>query len=224
MYYATDVNTIDEKLFGSLHPVTQGFTAPNGLFYEQNVPGYRTYDLAKAKAAVKAAGLSGVTINLMATQSSVAQTVLEALQTMWQAAGMKVTIQVNQLANVIQQFQSKTWEASLQTAGAFDPAAGLGVVFRFGSTSPFSGVKDPKLDAPVRPGGGRAEPRPSAGSLYNQAAEYISKNAYAPFLFPVNGWNIAAKNVSGPGLTTLLPASAVRPEILWDQVGFTSGS
>ena len=57
--------------------------------------------------------------------------------------------------------------------------------------------------------------------LYNQAAEYISQNAYAPFLFPVNGWNIAAKNVSGPGLTTLLPASAVRPEILWAQVGFT---
>jgi hypothetical protein len=28
--------------------------------------------------------------------------------------------------------------------------------------------------------------------------------------------------VAGPGLTTLIPASAVRPEILWAQVGFTS--
>ena len=56
VYYATDVPVIDQKLFGNLHPVTEGFTAPNGLFYQQDVPGYRTYDLAKAKAAVKAAG------------------------------------------------------------------------------------------------------------------------------------------------------------------------
>jgi peptide/nickel transport system substrate-binding protein len=221
VYYATDVNAIDEKLFGNLHPVTQGFTAPNGLFYEKSVPGYRTYDLAKAKAAVKAAG--GVTVDLMATQSSVTQTVLEALQQMWQAAGMKVTIHVDQLANVIQQFTSNKWQASLQTAGAFDPAAGLGVVFRFGSKSPFSGVQDPKLDS-LFAQAAAAQSDSARSALYNQAAEYISTNAYAPFLFPVNGWNIAAKNVSGPGLTTLLPASAVRPEILWDQVGFTSGS
>jgi peptide/nickel transport system substrate-binding protein len=218
VYYATDVQAIDQKLFGNLHPVTEGFTAPNGLFYEQNVPGYRTYDLAKAQAAVKAAG--GVTVNLMATQSSVTQTVLEALQQMWQAAGMKVTIQVDQLANVIQQFESNKWQSSLQTAGAFDPAAGLGVNFRFGSTSVFSGVHDPRLDALFAQATSTLDNTKRA-QLYDQAAEYISQQAYAPFLFPVNGWNIAAKDVSGPGLTTLLPASAVRPEILWAQVGFT---
>ena len=219
VYYATDVSVIDQKLFGNLHPVTEGFTAPNGLFYEQDVPGYRTYDLAKAKAAVKAAG--GVTVDLMATQSSVTQTVLEALQTMWQSAGMKVTIHVDQLPSVIQQFESKTWQASLQTAGAFDPAAGLGVNFRFGSASIFSGVHDPKLDT-IFANATATLNTAARQKLYDQAAEYISTNAYAPFLFPVNGWNIAAKDVSGPGLTTLLPASAVRPEILWAQVGFTS--
>jgi peptide/nickel transport system substrate-binding protein len=221
VYYATDVNLIDERLFGNLHAVTEGFTAPNGLFYEQDVPGYRTYNLAKAKAAVKAAG--GITVNLMATQSSVSQTVIEALQTMWQAAGMKVTISDSQLANVIQQFQSNKWQASLQTAGAFDPAAGLGVNFRFASNSEFSGVHDPKLDTLFAQATSTLS-NSKRQQLYDQAAEYISQNAYAPFLFPVNGWNIAAKNVSGPGLTTLLPASAVRPEILWPQVGFTSGS
>src|SRR6202012_4660599 len=30
VYYATDVAAIDEKLFGDLHPITEGFTAPNG--------------------------------------------------------------------------------------------------------------------------------------------------------------------------------------------------
>jgi peptide/nickel transport system substrate-binding protein len=219
VYYATDVPVIDQKLFGNLHPVTEGFTAPNGLFYQQDVPGYRTYNLAKAQAAVKAAG--GVTVDLMATQSSVTQTVLEALQTMWQAAGMKVTIHVDQLPSVIQQFESKTWEASLQTAGAFDPAAGLGVNFRFGSASIFSGVHDPALDK-IFANATSTLNTSSRQTLYDQAAEYISQNAYAPFLFPVNGWNIAAKDVAGPGLTTLIPASAVRPEILWARVGFTS--
>ncbi len=218
VYYATDVPVIDQRLFGNLHPVTEGFTAPNGLFYEQDVPGYRTYDLAKAKAAVRAAG--GVTVDLMATQSSVTQIVLEALQTMWQAAGMKVTIHVDQLPSVIQQFQSSKWQASLQTAGAFDPAAGLGVNFRFGSKSIFSGVHDPHLDALFAAATSTLD-NGKRQQLYNQAAEYISQNAYAPFLFPVNGWNIAARDVAGPGLTTLIPASAVRPEILWAQVGFT---
>jgi len=218
IYAATNFAPILQHVFSNLYPVTQGFTAPNGLFYEKSVPGYRTYDLAKAKAAVKAAG--GVTVDLMATQSSVTQTVLEALQTMWQAAGMKVNIHVDQLANVIQQFQGNKWQASLQTAGAFDPAAGLGVNFRFGSKSVFSGVHDPKLDTMFANATSTLD-NAKRQQLYNQAAEYISQNAYAPFLFPVNGWNIAAKNVSGPGLTTLLPASAVRPEILWAQVGFT---
>ena len=139
---------------------------------------------------------------------------------MWEAAGIKVNIAVNQLANVIQQFSSNTWQASLQTAGAFDPAAGLGVNFRFGSKSEFSGVHDPKLDALFAQATSTLNTA-QRQQLYDQAAEYISENAYAPFLFPVNGWNIAAKDVSGPGLTTLLPASAVRPEILWAQVGFT---
>ena len=75
-----------------------------------------------------------------------------------------------------------------------------------------------RASADVKAGQSRVD---LAQALYDQAAEYISQNAYAPFLFPVNGWNIAAKNVTGPGLTTLLPASAVRPEILWAQVGFT---
>jgi peptide/nickel transport system substrate-binding protein len=218
VYYATDTATIDTKLFGNQHPITQGFTAPGGLFFNPRTPGYRTFDLAKAKQLVQQAG--GITVDLMATQSSVTQTVLEALQTMWQAAGMRVTIHVNQLASVIQQFDSKKWQASLQTAGAFDPAAGLGVNFRFGSVSQFSGVHDPRLDEIFGQATGTNDTT-QRKALYDKAAQYISDHAYAPFLFPVNGWNIAANDVVGPGLTTLLPASAVRPEVIWEKVGVT---
>ena len=50
IYYATDAALIDQKLFGNINPVGQSFTAPAGLFYEKDVPGYPTYDLNKAKA------------------------------------------------------------------------------------------------------------------------------------------------------------------------------
>jgi peptide/nickel transport system substrate-binding protein len=218
IYYATDVGAIDNKLFGNQNNVTEGFTAPGGLFYSPTVPGYRTFDLDKAKAAVQAAG--GVTVDLSASQSSVTQTVLEALQTMWQAAGIKVNIHVDQLPSIIQQFESNKWQASLQTVGSFDPATGLGVNFRFGSSSPFSGVKDPQLDALFAKAAGTFDDS-QRKSLYDQAAKYISDKAYGPILFPANGWDIAGKNVSGPGLTTALPGATQRPEILWDSVGFT---
>ena len=53
IYYATDAALIDQKLFGNQFQVVQGFTAPGGLFYYPNVPGYPTYDLNKAKQLVK---------------------------------------------------------------------------------------------------------------------------------------------------------------------------
>ncbi len=82
---------------------------------------------------------------------------------------MKVNIHVDQLANVIQQFQGNKWQASLQTAGAFDPAAGLGVNFRFGSKSIFSGVHDPKLDTLFAQATSTLDTA-KRQQLYNQAA------------------------------------------------------
>ena len=59
-------------------------------------------------------------------------------------------------------------------------------------------------------------------SIYDQAAAYIAKNAYGPFLFPISNWNIAAKGVQGPGLTTPIPPVAVNPQVLWEDVSTSS--
>ncbi len=56
IYYATDAAIIDQKLFGNQFQVVQGFTAPGGLFYYPNVPGYPTYDLSQGQVARQAAG------------------------------------------------------------------------------------------------------------------------------------------------------------------------
>ena len=141
VYYATDFNAIAKGIFKGQYPVSQSFTAPGGLFYHQSVPGYRGYDLAKAKQLVQQMG--GITVKLGTLADYVARQVNIALQTQWRQAGINVTIEDYQLNTLVQQFNGGKWQAMLQTAGAWDPAAGVGVAFRFASTSPFTGVKDP---------------------------------------------------------------------------------
>jgi peptide/nickel transport system substrate-binding protein len=214
IYYATDAKTIDQKLFGDVYPVVQSFTAPAGLFYSANVPGYPSYDLAKAKALVKSLG--GLTVNLFTIQQPANQNFMVALQQLWKQAGINASIHLYPLSGLIQQFQTKKWQAALQTAGAWDPAGGVGVAFRFSSLSPFSGVHDPKLDGMLNAGQAAIKPSTRA-AMYAQAGAYIAKQAYSPFLFPVATWNIAKQGVQGPGLTTQIPSVAVNPQVLWEE-------
>ncbi|HTT29977.1 MAG TPA: ABC transporter substrate-binding protein [Solirubrobacteraceae bacterium] len=218
IYYATDAAIIDQKLFGNQFQVVQGFTAPGGLFYHQNTPGYPTYDVNKAKSLVKSLG--GLNVNFFTLASPVNQNFMEALQTLWKEAGINTSIHLYSLAGLIQQFDTKKWQAALQTAGAWDPAAGVGLGFRFLSASPFSGVHDPKLDALIL--GGQAQVNPTArDQTYQKAAQYIATNADGPFLFPLASWNVAVHGVQGPGLTTVIPSVVVNTAPLWEDVSFT---
>jgi peptide/nickel transport system substrate-binding protein len=215
IYYATDTPLLDAKLFGDAYAPTQSFTAAAGLFYEPKVPGYITYNLAKAKALVKQVG--GISISLDTITSPVAETLDEGLQEEWEAAGMKVTLNNFDLTGLIAVFESGKWQAFLQTAGAYDPEAGVGVAFRFASTSPFTGVKDPHVDTLIDEAAGTVSM--AQRKLYNdELSAYIAQKAYGPFLFPIAGYNIAASGVAGPGLTTPIPSVAVDPEILWQYV------
>jgi peptide/nickel transport system substrate-binding protein len=214
IYYATDTQLLDQKLFNNQYKVVQGFTAPGGLFYSPTVPGYPTYNLAKAKALVKQLG--GLNINYFTITQPATHDMMVAMQQMWKQAGINASIHFYSLATLIQQFQGK-WQIAFQTAGAWDPAGGVGLAFRFVSNSPFSGVHDPKLDRLILGASGAVDPA-ARKQMYDQAAAYIAQNAYGPFLFPISNYNIAAHGVQGPGLTTPIPSVAVNPEVLWEEV------
>ena len=215
IYAATDFDAINKGIFGGRYPVSQGFTAPGGLFYNQKVDGYPKFDLAKAKQLVKDAG--GITVTLGTISNYVATQINTALQTQWQAAGITVKIENYQLSALIQQFTGGTWQAMLQTAGAWDPASGVGVGFRFGSTSPFSGVKDPELDKLLADAASTVDSS-KRGDLYQQAAKLIATKHYAPFGLAFAPANISVKGVNGPGLTTVIPAALVNSQVIWDEV------
>ncbi|MGH3318653.1 MAG: ABC transporter substrate-binding protein [Streptosporangiaceae bacterium] len=214
IYYATNTEAIRTHLFNGLYPVTQSFTGPGGLFFKPKVPGYRTYDLAKAKQIVKRLG--GLQVDLFTIKNYIAEQVDKVLQSQWSKAGIKTTIHSYDLAQLIKEFQGN-WEASLQTAGSWDPAAGVGVGFRFSSSSPFSGIHDPKLDKLLQRAAATLD-KDKRGKLYAQAAKYISDHAYAPFLFAFAPANVVTKGAHGPGLTTKIPAVVVNPTVMWDSV------
>jgi len=221
IYYATDFTPILQHIFNNLYPAVQGFTGPGGLCYQQNVAGYRGYDLAKAKALVQQVG--GINIDLGTINILVAKETTEALQTEWAKAGIKTTLHAYDLATLIRTFTSKKWQAMVQTAGAYDPAAGVGVGFRFSSMSPFTGVHDPKLDAMINSAAASLDV-PTRCKIYNQVAKYISDQAYGPFYFAFSPANISVKGVTGPGISSQLPTVAVVPTIPYEEVSTPSSS
>jgi peptide/nickel transport system substrate-binding protein len=215
IYAATDFQAISQGLFRGLYPVSQTFTGPGGLFHEETVQGYPAYDPERAKQLV--AELGGLNIQLGTIGNYVAEQVMTALQTQWQEAGITVGIETHELSTLIQQFTGGQWQAMLQTAGAWDPAAGVGVAFRFSSVSPFSGVADPQLDQLLNDAAATIDEAERA-RLYSEAGKYISDNAYAPFGLAFAATNLAVPGVHGPGLTTKIPPIVVNSGILWDQV------
>jgi peptide/nickel transport system substrate-binding protein len=215
IYHATDFNAIARGLFKGKYPVSQSFTGPGGLFHHQNVPGYRGPDLNRAKQLVQEVG--GIDITLGTLGNYVARQVMIALQTQWRNAGINVRIEDYQLNTLIQQFTGGKWQAMLQTAGAWDPAAGVGVAFRFASTAPYSGVEDPHIDELLNRAAAATDPA-ERDRLYTEAGTYIAQKSYAPFGLAFAPANLAVRGVYGPGLTTKIPPLAVNPGVIWDQV------
>ena len=228
IYAMTNFAPILQNIFKNAYPVVQGFTGPGGICYQPKVAGYQGYDPTLAKQLVQESGLDKVTINLGTISSSpVASETTQALAQEWAAFGVKTTLHTYALNALIQAFTvnaGKSWQSMIQTAGAYDPAGGVGVGFRFNSTSPFSGVHDTKLDT-ILSNAAASSVLSTRCSFYGQAAEYIAKNYYGPFYFSFAPANVSVKGVAGPGLTTPLPAVSVTPAILWEDVYYNpSGS
>ncbi len=206
IYYATNFAVINKAIFSGALTLSQSFTAPGGLFYEPKVPGYPTYDPAKARAIVKKLG--GLSFNLFTVNDSMAITSDEALQKEWEAVGMKVSLSSYDLPSLIATFQKKSWEIALQTVGNYDPASGLGLAFRFSSTSPFSGVHDPFLDVLMN----KSVSTPimaKRAAYYRQIAEYIAKKFYGPFLGAFGSYDAADHGICGPGLSSPIPVTVI---------------
>lgn len=231
IYHATDFAAIQQGLFGGEGDLSQSFTASGGLFYTPEIEGYPEYDVERATELVDELG--GLSVELGTTDIVTARQVTTALQTQWQEAGIDVTIDSRPLGDVITKFTSGEWESMLQTAGAWDPATGIGVQVRFGSTSPFSGTPLPEgassaqdaidndLETPLDEALAAAVATVDEAereALYVEVAELIAQEAYGPFGIAFAPGQVVRQGVHGPGLTTPIPALAVNSGVLYDRV------
>lgn len=208
MYYATNPKAIDKSLYGGTAKVMESVAGPADLFSESKVPGYRTYDLAKAKALVKQLGGLSITMNVAAIDGPIAT----ELQSEWEAAGIKVTTKLTPTIEAsIQLYMSGNWSGFVTPMGSYDPGAGTGLSFRYGAMSPFSGVDNPTLTHLLAEGSSTWNTSARA-SIYAEIFDVISKDAYTPVLFTVAGYNVADKDLTGPGI------SSSSPEIQWQDV------
>lgn len=219
IYYATDVDAIRAGLFHNWYPASQTFTGPGSVFHLPTVDGYRTYDLERARELIRELG--GIRVTLGTLRSFVAEQVVTALQSQWNEAGIETSIVTYDVAPLIAQFLSGSWEAMLQTAGSYDPEAGPSVSLRFRSDQPYTGVHDPDLDRMLDRAAATFDPA-ERERLYREVSEHISSHAYGVFLFAFAPTQIAARGIEGPGLTTQIPPISINAGVLWQDVRLTS--
>lgn len=213
LYYATDPAPINKALYGGRGVPAESPTIPGGLYYEATVPGYRTYNLAKAKALVKQLG--GLKFQILGSQEQTQQETMEALVSQWNAAGMGATLTAPlSTPQLVKDLSDGNWQASLEGAGGYDPAIGTDLTFFYQSNATFSGIHDQKLDRMISEGGGSLQ-MSKQESIYKGLWKYISDEAYTPFLFTLPSFDLSTHSVSIPGLST------TGYEIMWQNAKVT---
>jgi peptide/nickel transport system substrate-binding protein len=94
--YAIDKDGLADGLFGTHASVSQGqLLAPSYFGFDKDTKAY-PYDLAKAKALIKEAGVQGKTITLTGTAGRWLKDreIIEAVAQMWTEAGLKVDVKI----------------------------------------------------------------------------------------------------------------------------------
>jgi peptide/nickel transport system substrate-binding protein len=197
--YATDAATLDQGLFGGQNKLDEVPVASDSDFWEKSVPGYQGYDLAKAKSLVKQLG--GLTVTIQGSPSSTGSALMQALQSQWAQAGIKVS-KINQVAlpQLTANFESHNWQVDVGFSSALDPSLGLGLGFFFGSHGPDSGVANPSLDSLLSSAATEMDQSKRVAD-YDEAYQMLWSNSYGDFLFENPGYDIVTSSVSGVGPT-----------------------
>ncbi|MBO0693161.1 MAG: hypothetical protein J2P58_09720, partial [Acidimicrobiaceae bacterium] len=198
VYYALNPAQLNKVITGGVGKISQSGDGPGSLFPIPKVPGYRTFNLAKAKALVKQLG--GLSFHI--TGFAINPTVAEAEQAEFAQAGMNVKIDTVNLAQLVAAFDHNSWQITGGGAGGLDPAIGVGgMTWRVQSNAPFTGIHDKNLDKMIAQGASTTN-YDTRLSIYKQIYKYMSDHALMPFLYAGPLWNISSIKAQGPGLST----------------------
>src|SRR5487761_2440582 len=170
--YATNSASLVKNLYGgSGYSLIQSESAPGQNFPVKTNRYYLGYNLAKARALVQQLG--GLTVNLSTTTNTAFWiNEVQAIATMWEAAGIRVNIQDYSLQQMLGITFSGTWQAIDENWGpSVNPTINDGQFFKGGAV--FSGTNNPKV--------------------YGQIANVMNQNVYAVWMYAKNAFDVSTR-------------------------------
>jgi peptide/nickel transport system substrate-binding protein len=211
IYYALNPQALNKGIELGLGTVSQSGDGPASLYPILKIPGYRTYNLAKAKALVKQLG--GLSFTIIGTPPGLP--LEEAEQSQFKAAGMQVSIQSVPLETEVEDFFHNQWQAIPGGAGGLDPQLGAGgLAWRVQSNGPFTGIHNTYLDSLINQGTSSFS-HAARLKVYQTLYEYLSKNALMPYSYAAPLFNFVSPKAHGPGLSVGMANSYL---IYWPDV------
>jgi peptide/nickel transport system substrate-binding protein len=209
--YATNAKALVAGLYGNAYKLVQSQTAPGQNFYTATNKYHRGYNLTKAKALVKELG--GLTVNLCTTTNNTYFiNEVQALATMWEAAGITVNIQDYSLQQMLGITFSGAWQAIDENWGfGVDPGDSDNEFFaELANGTVFSGNNNASLQGLLNKGLAIANPAARA-KIYTQIGNVENQQDLADFMYAKNNFIVTTKNVHDSG-------DLVNGEILWENV------
>jgi peptide/nickel transport system substrate-binding protein len=198
--YATNSKALVDSLYQGAYKTVQSQTAAGQRFYTATDKNYRGYNLAKAQKLV-AEIPGGLSVDLCTTSNnSFFINEVQAIATMWEAAGIKVTIQDYSLQQMLVLAFSGAWQAIDENWGVgTDPGINDSEFFaNLSAGTAFSGNNNPRLQGLLNQG--LANPNPIARErVYTKVANLENQQDLADFLYAKNAYLVTTKNVKDRG-------------------------
>ena len=213
--YATDRRLIDKAIYYNLYEVVESPFARGSSAFQENVRGFPSFDLAKAKDLVKDYGKPiAVTLSLQNTPDTVR--LGEILQAMWAKAGIKATIQQFEQHKLIENALTKAFEAqAFRWAGRPDPDLNVYKFFysRYANerSSNYTQYSNPEMDKLLDQGNETLDPA-RRKEIYAKVSELLARDVPYNFLFAASFFIITSSRVQG---VESVPDGLVRMRTVW---------
>ncbi|KAB7578677.1 ABC transporter substrate-binding protein [Verminephrobacter eiseniae] len=182
------------------------------------VTDYPAYDLDKAKALLAEYG-QAVELRLMMDNTPIALQAAQALQQMWQRAGIKVTLTPVDQARLVQNMLTHEFDTTLfRWSGRPDPDLNTYTFFHSSNaekkiSSNYIQYANPEMDRLLD--AGRMEMDPSKrNQIYNQISQLLAKDLPYVFLAYITAPIVTTQAVRG---VELVPDSLIRVGAVWKE-------
>jgi peptide/nickel transport system substrate-binding protein len=178
---ALDRDAINQVVFnGEFVPGNQWIN-PENAYYQKTLP-IPKRDVAKAKALLKEAGLTGpITVDFMVPQGAENKAVSEVVQAMAAEVGIDMKIRVTEFATSLKQGEQGEYQAYLiGWSGRTDPDGNSYIFFKTKAPQNNSGISNPEVDKALDEARLTSDPA-KRKAIYEKAAKVV--NAEIPILY-----------------------------------------